>query len=200
MVETSKKHLSALSHCSDIMGSAASCFDDERVEILYEDPLACFVSNGKLLRSDESSSNDSNEGEETEPKEKELFDVIVMDTFDPQENVEYTTKLYEDDAFIRNLYDSLSTDGVLIMQIGSSPEHIFPYGEMGENNEGSHLIRFIEGSGFKSVHVYDEVRNCTLHLINNLFQKQKFSLLFWGHSFCLTIRSVVDLTIRGVSW
>ncbi len=165
MFERSKKYSPALSNCSDIMGSTDSCFDDERVEILFEDPFEWFVNNGKVLPSDESSNNDSNEGKTTKPKEKELFDVIVMDTFDPQEIVEGTEKLHEDDTFIRNLYESLTTDGILVIQMGSFPKHIFPHDEIGGNDKRSQFMHFIVGSGFKSVHMYNEVRQ--LYLINN---------------------------------
>ena len=163
MVDTFKKYSSALFICSDIMGSAGSCFDDDRVEIVYEDPFAWFVNNGKVLHSDESSNINSNERKATKPEEKELFDVIVIDTFDPQKFVECAAMLHKGDAFFRNLYKSLSSDGILVIQMGSSPEHVFPQ---------------VIGSGFKSVHVYNEVRQQYLIYIGCTKRKQGSPLLF----------------------
>ena len=66
MVKTSRTYLPEWSDCSDILGSAKWCGDDERADIFYEDALAWFVdrfSKGGKLASDD------------HPK----FDLIIMD-------------------------------------------------------------------------------------------------------------------------
>ena len=42
MVDIAKEHLPVMSDCSDLVGSAPSCFDDERATVLYEDGRAYF--------------------------------------------------------------------------------------------------------------------------------------------------------------
>ena len=63
MVDVSRKYIPSWSDCSELEGSAESCFDDPRVEVQYRDAFAWFIDNfppGK-------------------PPLIEPFDVIVMD-------------------------------------------------------------------------------------------------------------------------
>ena len=45
MVEVSRKYIPSWSDCSLLEGSAASCFDDPRVEVQYRDAFAWFIDN-----------------------------------------------------------------------------------------------------------------------------------------------------------
>lgn len=62
MVSTSREYLPGWNDCSNLVGSAYSCFDDPRVDILYEDAIDWFIRRPKPIG------------------EGELFDVIIMDT------------------------------------------------------------------------------------------------------------------------
>lgn len=63
MVDMSRQHLSDWSDCSDIVGSADSCFDDPRVRVYYQDAIQWFIDNF---------------APGSESKEEDL-DVIIMD-------------------------------------------------------------------------------------------------------------------------
>ena len=58
MVQTSRQYLPSWNDCSNLVDSADCCFDDARVEIVYEDAIAWFVRR----------------------ESPDLFDVIIMDT------------------------------------------------------------------------------------------------------------------------
>jgi spermidine synthase len=64
MVSESRKHLPEWSDCSNIVGSADSCFDDPRTELHTKDAIMRFVENFKYLQ-------------RVDPAMK--FDVIIMD-------------------------------------------------------------------------------------------------------------------------
>ena len=81
MVRTSDVYLSGWNNCSMIEGSAPSCFDDPRAEILYEDAMAWFIDRFGVT---------DNERIGTEAP----FDVIIMDALDPQDTVEFANILY----------------------------------------------------------------------------------------------------------
>lgn len=66
MVNASRTHLPEWSDCSNIVGSAPSCFNDVRAETYYEDAIAWFI---------------SRYGEDTKlsSEQEDGFDVIIMD-------------------------------------------------------------------------------------------------------------------------
>ena len=66
LVEVAREYLPEWSDCSNIIGSTSSCFDDPRVELVFEDAATWFASNYL----DEVDSAD----------EEDLFNVIIVDT------------------------------------------------------------------------------------------------------------------------
>ena len=64
MVDMSRQYLPEWSDCSNIVGSTASCFDDPRVTVFYQDAVAWFIDN-------------YTPGKET--KAHPVLDVIIMD-------------------------------------------------------------------------------------------------------------------------
>ena len=66
MVSLSREYLPYWSDCSNLEGSADSCFDDPRVEMYYQDAFKWFI--------DRYGNADGSESSEEEP-----FDVIIMD-------------------------------------------------------------------------------------------------------------------------
>ena len=85
----------------------------------------------------------------------QAYGVIVMDAIDPDN---FSPNEHDQDngttPFLRTPYDSLTENGVLTMHLGESPS----LGDSPKRTErrGS-LMRKIEGAGFVSVHVYEEV-------------------------------------------
>lgn len=139
IVGLSKEYLPGWNDCSNIEGSAAWCFDDERAEPRYEDAMAFFVDRYFDAASTE-----------------EKFDVIIMDALDPNDGVEFATYLYTDDAYMHSLYNGLSESGILVVQVGEIPTSSSPPDEIGAFKNRALMMRQLEDIGFKSIHLYDE--------------------------------------------
>jgi len=99
MIEIAKEHLPAYHNCTDLIGVADSCFDDERANILIQSAVKYF--------------------EDASPKS---IDVIIFDALDPEDHVgdDLSGSLYSD-TVIEKVFESLSDDGVLVMQVGTAP-------------------------------------------------------------------------------
>mmetsp|Transcript_23035 Transcript_23035/g.49984 ORF Transcript_23035/g.49984 Transcript_23035/m.49984 type:complete len:857 (+) Transcript_23035:271-2841(+) len=143
MVDIAKEHLPFMSDCSDLVGSAPSCFDDERATVLYEDGRAYFF--------------DKYGPSAAEKTEEEKFDVIVLDALDPEDDAEIADKLYTDDAFLTALYRSMSDDGVLIIQVGTAPSIHDPRADLGVYARREKMFKLLEGhSETAAMFVYEE--------------------------------------------
>jgi len=80
MVNVSATYLNTWNDCSDIVGSALSCFDDPRADVRIEDALGYFIERFA------SRNKDPDTGLFKPEIENEKFDVIVMDAFVSFEN------------------------------------------------------------------------------------------------------------------
>ena len=142
MVDIAKEHLPFMSDCSDIVGSAPSCFDDERATILFEDGRVYFF---------------DRYGPKVEGTTDEKFDVIILDALDPEDDTEIADMLYTDDDFLTALYRSMSDDGVLIIQVGSAPSIHDPRPDLGVYARRENMFRLLEGhSETAAMFVYEE--------------------------------------------
>jgi len=146
MVQVSREHLPSWSDCSDLEGSADWCGNDERAEIYYGDALAWF--NHRF--------SDTERIDSPEFKE-EPFDVLIMDALDPQDDVPFAEVLYTNDAYLKSLYNALSDDGVIVLQLGISPKSNDPAESMALSRRRAYLMSSMERVGFESLHVYDEI-------------------------------------------
>ena len=86
------------------------------------------------------------------------FIFVLPINSDPDADFDLRDALYSDGRFLRSLYDALSEDGVLVVQIGKSPANGEPAGTMGPGRYRTSLIGQLERLGFKSMHIYHEVR------------------------------------------
>jgi len=116
MIKIAKEHLPKLSNCDDIVGSSASCFDDSRVELLVEDARNWFI--GQY-------------GPQKVKAGKDTFDVIVVDALNPEEDRKQSNSLYTDVDFLDALYESLTDEGVMVIQVGTAPNIHDPRADRG---------------------------------------------------------------------
>jgi hypothetical protein len=81
----------------------------------------------------------------------------VCDCSDPESNVPFAEVLYGNDAVMQSLYDSLSANGILVMQLGESATLASP-DEMntGAKNRAK-TTDLLTRVGFESIHAYEEV-------------------------------------------
>ena len=164
MVNVSREALPGWSDCSDLEGSASSCFDDPRTDLRCEDALAWFIdrfsddedSDDEDDEDEDSySSDDDDEGSGVIDIDAQPFDVIIMDALDPQDNIEFADALYNNDVFLNAIYEALTDEGVLVLQLGESPHNSDP-AEQSNNMNRHHIMNMIEEVGFQSMHIYEE--------------------------------------------
>mmetsp|Transcript_39158 Transcript_39158/g.91230 ORF Transcript_39158/g.91230 Transcript_39158/m.91230 type:complete len:698 (-) Transcript_39158:99-2192(-) len=168
MVNASKEHLPSWSDCSDLIGSSESCMDDPRADVYYEDAMRWFIdrfspecdcSSGQEHRhfcecDDETyDSQLPKDGHETIQGE---FDVVIMDALDPTDDNAFTEYLYYNDRFLESMFDSLTENGVIIMQLGDSIDLDDAHDAVNGFHTRANVIRVLERYGFESFHVYDE--------------------------------------------
>jgi len=145
VVDLSKQHLSEWQDCSSIAhhdGRAKWCFDDIRVRSRFEDAMAYFIDNFTLPKA----------GQQVE----EVYDVIIMDALDPNDEIEFAVYLYTSDNYIQSLYNALSDQGILVVQVGEVPDVIDPADETGHFANRSIMKDKLSNVGFESIHVYEE--------------------------------------------
>ena len=129
LVEISREHMPELSNCTDVPGSAPSCFDDPRVEIVYEDGFE-YLASGRLAG----------------------IDVLVVDANDPEKQDELS-----DPITVSALISSLSPDGVVALKAGIAPSILDPRADKGVNPKRELMINALESDpNVASVHVYEE--------------------------------------------
>ena len=138
MVEAARQHLQQWNDCSAF--SIGNCFDEPRTDLRIEDAFAWFLERFKL-------------GEE--PTE-ERFDVLIMDALDPEDPVEFAEALYTNMVFWGSMYEALTEDGILIMQVGMSPHPFSPAERTGLNKNRADLFETVRDIGFVEMHVYEE--------------------------------------------
>lgn len=137
-VDIAKEHLKTFSDCSDLVGSTDSCFDDPRVELIFQDARKYFVDNygpGKKLAE---------------------FDVVIVDN-NLRDDYNGGDNFYDDKSFIASLYASLTDDGVIGTQIGTAPNIHDPRADMGVYSNREVMFNMIENDPATAVmSVYEE--------------------------------------------
>eukprot|EP00984_Skeletonema_dohrnii_P021531 scaffold10784_cov80-Skeletonema_dohrnii-CCMP3373.AAC.1 len=154
VVNLSTKYLPEWQDCSSIAhhdGCAEWCFDDERADLRVEDALAYFNDN---FGSSSSISESVDEHDENDLQEQ--FDVLIMDCLDPNDDHPFAKVLYTDDGYVTSLYDALTDDGILVVQVGEASEIDDSADENGSFENRSTMIKMLDAIGFKSIHIYEE--------------------------------------------
>jgi len=143
MVEISKKYLPKVNSCADLVGSADSCFDDARTNLIIADGHQWFI----------------------DQKPTNAYDVIVMDVLNPNYKDKETgnTKLYSDGAFLDAAFASLTDDGVMVLQVGNAPNIHDPKADMGVFATREATFQMLEAHPqTAAMHVYEEA-HCGLN-------------------------------------
>lgn len=144
MVHFSRKHLPDWNRCDDIKESTEWCGDDPRAGMFYEDALRWFL---RRFSDDPSIKTDS----------EEPFDVIIMDALDPQDDVPFAEVLYNDAGFFRTLYNALTENGILVLQLGQAPGYSSPAEAISKNSKRDFVMKQL-AKLFYSSHIYVEGR------------------------------------------
>lgn len=136
MVNIAKQYLPELHDCSNFEGSAESCFDDKRTTLICTDAGSWFIDRFSNTFKDE-----------------DKFDVVIMDSLDPLDMVEFSNILLGSDRFVEALDNSLTEEGVFVAQMGEEIQH-------DPNNiffEDHSFIAKLLQKDFSSVKLYNEM-------------------------------------------
>ena len=143
LVAICREHLPLMNDCSDLVGSAMNCFDDDKVNVVFESGVEWFI--------------DRFGPEATKPKPEHKFDVLVVDALDPEENVAVAEMLYTDANFVASLLTSLSDDGIIVMQVGTAPNIHDPRADLGVYELRERMFNTLESQdAVKAMFVYEE--------------------------------------------
>jgi spermidine synthase len=141
IVKAAREWLPSMNDCSDF--GNGNCFDEDRTDLICEDAFEWFLSRF---------SNSENQ----QDFRTDQFDVIIMDALDPEDTIEFAVKLYRDEQFWATLKNALTQDGILVMQLGQSPDHRHPSEQFGRFHNRASLFQTVEKIGFRATFVYYE--------------------------------------------
>jgi hypothetical protein len=134
--------LPQFSNCSDLVGRAELCFDDDLVEMQFGDGFQWFIDRFGINST-------------IEPKQP-VMDVIFLDAVDLGEDVEIAQKL-------SSLMNSLAADGILAIRVGSAAtiDESRTDKEVYENREK--IFTVLEELGSVAAMLVYEDANCGFH-------------------------------------
>lgn len=134
LVQIAREFLPGFSDCSDLIGRADNCFDDDIVSMQYVDGREYFM---------DRFGND--EIRKPELTNSEKFDVVIVDALDPEDDSsEISELLYRDDQFLHSLVDSLTEEGVLVFQVGTAATIDDPRPDFGIYKTREALFQMLE--------------------------------------------------------
>jgi S-adenosylmethionine decarboxylase proenzyme len=143
LVAIAREHLPQMNNCSDLVGSAPNCFDDSRTNLVFAEGVKWFV--------------DRFGPEASKPKPDYLYDVIILDALDPEDDVQVAEMLYNDANFANALLTSLSDEGVLIIQVGTAPNIHDPRADYGVYQRRERMFNMLEiQDSVKAMFAYEE--------------------------------------------
>ena len=139
LVDILREHFAFMIDCSDLVGVADNCLDDDRVTIINEQPKTWFMNQF----------SDS----VTEERPFESIDTVIFDTIDPK----YRADLYEDALFLKTVMSSLSQDGTVAFHMGDSHTIHTPREEYSAYATRGKLIKLLEADeSTGAMFVYEE--------------------------------------------
>jgi|UPI0005819BA1 spermidine synthase len=141
IVAVCKAHLPEWNFCGDIVGSTASCFDDPRAKVYFEDAISWFVS--RYVDQEEIAVGN-------------LFDVIIMDVLDPDSVVEFSDFVYRNNDLVAAFSIALGENGILVAQTGKESAYSDPPQEFSDQGQLSYFVKSLVHYKFESIQEYSE--------------------------------------------
>lgn len=139
LIELSKKYMPFMSDCSDYVGRADSCFDDNALDLVVADAKEWFMDR-------------SNEVDKQEDK----FDVVIVDALEPESTSAISKDLY-DTAHLEAILKTLTEEGIMIIQIGRAPTILDPRPDIGFNAPREKLFNNLEAlDAVEAMFVYED--------------------------------------------
>lgn len=96
--------------------------------------------------------------------------------------MEFCKALYSEGGFLKSLFEALTDDGVLVIQVGPSPDAVDPAEILGSSKNRALLIGHLERLGFVSMHLFHEVGNFRFSKSLTRSSNKKHPCLAQSHS------------------
>jgi S-adenosylmethionine decarboxylase proenzyme len=142
LVKIAREYLPGFSDCSNLVGRSANCFDDDLVTVNYADGRQWFIDRFGFSPTE---------------KHDNPFDVIIIDALDPEDDSVISDMLYNDDNFLSSLVNSLSDEGVLVIQVGTAATIDDPRPDFGVYKKREILFNMLEkNKDVEAMLVYEE--------------------------------------------
>ena len=78
---------------------------------------------------------------------------------DPEDDIPFAEMLYNDEDFVETLYNSLTDNGVIVLQLGEAPGEEDPGEQFTKSSRRQTLINLLEKVGFETMHFFED-SNC----------------------------------------
>lgn len=104
-----------------------------------------------------------------------MLTIISLFDSDPQDNIDFADALYNDDKFLTTLHTALADDGVLVIQVGASPNMDEADERLTKHKNRAIMIDHLEKLGFTSMHIYAEGHSGFFDVWNYLVVTKKLS-------------------------
>jgi len=122
LIDIAKNYLPFMSDCSDYIGRSKNCFDDEILDLVVEDAKEWFIDR---------------------KAEEEKFDVVIVDAMEPEATSAISKDLY-DTTHLEAILNSLTDEGIMVIQIGRAPTILDPRPDIGFNAPREKLFKNLE--------------------------------------------------------
>jgi hypothetical protein len=140
IVQIAREHLQFANDCSDIIGLPESCFDDEKLEVIYAEAAKWFKDHFGPSAT----------------KSHKKFDVIIFDAFE----LKNEEPLYKDTAFIDALFASMTEEGLFGIHLGSGFGIHDPKPDIGANAPRERFLNILEANPSTDAMIIYEEGHC----------------------------------------
>jgi len=137
LMDLSKTFMPFMSDCSDFVGRSKNCFEDDVLDLVVEDANGWFM-NRKAVA------------------DQQKFDVVIVDAMEPEATSAISKDLY-DTTHLEAILNSLTDEGIMVIQIGRAPTILDPRPDIGFNAPREKLFKNLEAlDAVEAMFVYED--------------------------------------------
>ncbi|KAL3930125.1 MAG: hypothetical protein SGBAC_011898 [Bacillariaceae sp.] len=123
LMDLAQEYLPKMSDCSNLQGRSDNCFDDDLLTLEVHEAKDWFLTGGAV---------DKN------------LDVVIIDAIEPEMSSAISKDLYEEPELWKTILDSMTEEGILVIQIGYAPTISDPKPDVGYNAPREILFQALE--------------------------------------------------------
>jgi len=135
LIDIARTYMPFMSDCSDFVGRSQNCFDDEVLNLVVEDAKGWFTDH---------------------QADEEKFDVVVVDAMEPEASSAISKDFY-DSTHLEAILNTLTDEGIMVIQIGRAPTILDPRPDIGFNAPREKLFNNLEAlDAVEAMFVYED--------------------------------------------